>query len=260
MSSQATSTALQTQGRVIWALALREIKTLFGNFRLGYLWQIIQTAFFVAVFWALRTAFGFTPPHGMSVPVFLIVGFTVWNIFKDSISRNLGAVGANRALLTYPQVFPLDIIVARLILLMVTHLIVMLILLSVASYMGYAIEIVDWGKFVLSLFLVLLTGLGLGSFFSSLNLFWPTTSRLTPMALRIMFFLSGVFWEPVRFQKYVGDIFLYNPALLLIELFRESFSTLYVSAYISMNYLLGLIVTSLFFGLLFERFSRRWIE
>ncbi len=260
MTPETTSSAIETQGRVIWALALREIKTLFGNFKLGYLWQLIHTTFFIAVFWGLRSALGFTAPHGMSVPVFLIVGFTMWNIFKDSISKNLGAVGSNKALLTYPQVFPLDIIAARLVLLIITHIIVMIILLAVASYIGYVIEIVDWGKFVLSIFLVFFIGLGLGSFFSSLNLVWPTTSRLVPMVLRILFFLSGVFWEPVRLQPYVGDIFLYNPALLLVELFRESFSIIYVSAYISMPYLLGFILISIFFGLLFERFSRRWIE
>lgn len=260
METRSTSSAIQTQSRVIWALSLREIKTLFGNFRLGYLWEVIQTAFFVVVFWAIRSILTFTPPHGMSVPVFLITGFTIWNIFKDSIGKNLGAIGANQALLTYPQVTPLDIIVSRVVLVWVTHIVVMVLLLFAASTMGFSIEVVNWGKFASALILVFLIGVGLGSFSSSLNLVWPTTSKLTPMALRILFFLSGVFWEPKSLEQFTGDIFLYNPALLLIELFRESFSTIYNSAYISLHYLLGFILVSLFGGLLIERFSRRWIK
>ena len=36
------SSALTVQGRVITALILREVHTLYGNTRLGYLWAIIQ--------------------------------------------------------------------------------------------------------------------------------------------------------------------------------------------------------------------------
>ena len=44
----ATAPALDTQARVIIALALREVHTLYGGKSLGYLWVIFQTAFGVA--------------------------------------------------------------------------------------------------------------------------------------------------------------------------------------------------------------------
>ena len=46
--------AIAVQLRVIWALMLREIHTINGKSRLGYLWVLIQGVFNVAVFWALR--------------------------------------------------------------------------------------------------------------------------------------------------------------------------------------------------------------
>lgn len=52
------SPALTVQGRVIAALILREVHTLYGNTRLGYLWAIIQTAFGIGVFWAFREVMG----------------------------------------------------------------------------------------------------------------------------------------------------------------------------------------------------------
>ena len=49
ISTPSVSPALTVQGRVIAALILREIHTLYGNTRLGYLWAIIQTAFGIGV-------------------------------------------------------------------------------------------------------------------------------------------------------------------------------------------------------------------
>ncbi len=46
------SSALTVQGRVIAALILREVHTLYGNTKLGYLWAIIQTVFAISVFWS----------------------------------------------------------------------------------------------------------------------------------------------------------------------------------------------------------------
>ena len=96
------SPALTVQGRVIAALILREIHTLYGNTRLGYLWAIIQTAFGIGVFWAFREVMGAHAPHGMGMAVFLLCGFIPWYIFSDTISRCMKAVSANQALLTFP--------------------------------------------------------------------------------------------------------------------------------------------------------------
>ena len=57
------SSALTVQGRVIAALILREVHTLYGNTRLGYLWAVIQTAFNIAVFWLLREFLGAHAPQ-----------------------------------------------------------------------------------------------------------------------------------------------------------------------------------------------------
>ena len=104
ISTPSVSPALTVQGRVIAALILREIHTLYGNTRLGYLWAIIQTAFGIGVFWAFREVMGAHAPHGMGMAVFLLCGFIPWYIFSDTISRCMKAVSANQALLTFPQV------------------------------------------------------------------------------------------------------------------------------------------------------------
>uniref|UniRef100_UPI00345E3A1A ABC transporter permease n=1 Tax=uncultured Bilophila sp. TaxID=529385 RepID=UPI00345E3A1A len=109
------SSALTVQGRVIAALILREVHTLYGNTRLGYLWAIIQTAFNIAVFWLFREFLGAHAPHGMGIAVFLLCGFIPWYMFSSTIARCMSAVNANQALLTFPQVTELDLMIARVI-------------------------------------------------------------------------------------------------------------------------------------------------
>ena len=96
------SSALTVQGRVIYALVLREVHTLYGNTRLGYLWAIIQTAFNIAVFWLFREFLGAHSRHGMGIGVFLLCGFIAWHMVSDTLSRCMSAVRANQALLTFP--------------------------------------------------------------------------------------------------------------------------------------------------------------
>ena len=254
------SDALLVQKRVIGALILREILTLYGHTKLGYLWELIQTGFTVCVFLGIRKSMGFHAPQGMSIAMFLISGFTIWNIFTGSIIKNMGAINANKGLLAFPQVFPLDLIIARTIIIWSTNIFVMSILTCIAGFLNYDITIESAGKLILALVFSLFTGLGLGAFFSSLNILWQTTSRIVPMILRIMFFASGVFFPISVVLKFGGDLMYFNPALLLIELLRESISSTYISIDISFVYLSSFILFSNAAGLLLERYSRRKIK
>ena len=97
----ATAPALETQARVIIALALREVHTLYGGKSLGYLWAIFQTAFAVAVFWVIRHFAHAAAPHGMTVLTYLVSGFGIWNIIAQNLSKCMAAIDGNRALLTF---------------------------------------------------------------------------------------------------------------------------------------------------------------
>ena len=88
---------LIVQGRVLGALMLREIHTINGNSKLGYLWVLIQSVFSIAVFWALRVYMNAHAPQGMSMALFLAVGFGMWAIFSEGITKTMAEVAANRA-------------------------------------------------------------------------------------------------------------------------------------------------------------------
>ncbi|MCL1603494.1 ABC transporter permease [Succinatimonas hippei] len=248
--------AFVTEYRVITALMLREIHTIYGNSRIGYLWVLIQSAFNIGVFWAIREIAGASSPHGMSIAMFLIAGFGIWNVVSNCISKSLTAVSANKVLLTFPQVTELDVIVARCLVLWFTQIVVSLVLVIVAIGIGFDIYVTSWLDFYICIFTSLLLGLGIGLLLQSFAVFLPVIERVVPLVLRVLFFASGLFYSISTFTQDIAEILLLNPIAQLIELFRSSLSYGYPSDGCSWVYVMEFTLITLSLGLVTERYVR----
>ncbi|ABM29596.1 ABC transporter permease [Nitratidesulfovibrio vulgaris] len=257
LPSPSVSSPLKVQCRVIAALILREVHTLYGNTKLGYLWAVIQTAFGIGVFWAFRELMGAHAPHGTGMAVFLLCGFIPWYIFSDTVNRCMKAASANQALLTFPQVTELDLMLGRLVVVWGTQVLSAGIILSVAAACGQAVELRDPASLTATLFFAPLLGLGLGLIFASLARFWPTLDKLIPMCLRILFLASGVFFYVSELPGRLANILLLNPVAQLIEWQRYGFSASSAAPAYNIVYISAWCATSLSIGLLLERYARR---
>lgn len=256
----AVSISLHTQWRVLYALVLREIHTLYGHTSLGYIWAIIQTFFGIFVFWMLRVVTRASAPHGMSTLVFLGMGFFIWNIVSQTLTKAMKAISGNRSLLSFPQVLPLDIMIARSIVVCATQIVSITIIFCIGHLCGIQIAVSNVSLLLLALVLALSFGMGCGFVLSSLALYLPALENLVPIIMRILFFASGVFFSVGAFSNRVGTWLLYNPIMQLIEMARAAMSTGYVSPYFDSQYLLFVTLATLASGLLLERFIRRRLQ
>lgn len=254
--SPSVSPALTVQGRVIYALAMREVHTLYGNTRLGYLWAIIQTAFNIVFFWLLRDFLGFHAPHGMGIAVFLLCGFIPWYLFRDIVSRCMSAVRSNQSLLTFPQVTELDLMLARTVVVWGTQLICAIVILSIAAVLEQPVELRHPSTLAATLFFAPLLGMGMGLVFASLARLWPTLERLVPILMRFLFFASGVFFQVSELPTRFSDVLLLNPVAQIIEWQRYGFSASSSAPLYSTGYVAAWCLGSLCLGLLLERYVR----
>jgi capsular polysaccharide transport system permease protein len=250
------SSALTVQGRVISALILREVHTLYGNTRLGYLCAIIQTAFGIGVFWGFREIMGARAPHGMGMAVFLLGGFIPWYMFNDTLSRCMKAASANQALLSFPQVTELDLMLGRLVVVWGTQLLSAVAILSAAAACGQTVELRDPASLAATLFFAPLLGLGMGLVLSSLARFWPTLDKLLPFCLRPLFFASGVFFSVSELPTRISNVLLLNPVAQIIEWQRYGFSVSAAAPAYSVRYIAVWCAISLCIGLVLERHAR----
>lgn len=250
------SSALTVQGRVIYALAMREVHTLYGNTRLGYLWAIIQAAFNIAIFWGMREFLGAHAPHGMDMAVFLLCGFIPWYMFSNIVTRCMTAARANQALLTFPQVTELDLMIARLIVVWGTQLLCAAILLVIAAFLGESVEVRHPESLAATLFVAPLLGWGVGLVFASLARFWTTLERIVPILIRFLFFVSGLFFQVSELPARLSEPLLYNPVAQIIEWQRYGFSASCAPPMYSIGYILAWCLASISLGLLLERYAR----
>lgn len=246
------------QGRVINALMLREIHTINGNSKLGYLWVLIQSVFGIAVFWGVRHFMGATQaPHGMGMAMFLAIGFGVWNIFSDVITRCMTAVSGNKALLTFPQVTELDVMIARMLVTTATQILVtILIIVGAWIFIREPFVLGSLPSLLILIVVVPLMSLGFGLMFSSLAVFIPALEKLVPMILRILFFVSGVFFSISLFSQSLTSVLLWNPVLHAVELCREAMHAPYAIQGVSLSYLLLVTMSVCTIGGLLERYVR----
>lgn len=249
---------LIVEGRVIKALMLREIHTINGNSKLGYLWVLIQSVFGIAVFWSVRHFMGASQaPHGMGMAMFLALGFGIWNIFSNTISRCMTAVSGNKALLTFPQVTEIDVMIARMLVTAATQILVTALIIAGACLVLE--EPFMLGSLWLLLVLIAvvpLMSLGVGLVLSALAVFIPALEKIVPMVLRVMFFVSGVFFSVSVFSQSLTTVLLFNPVLHAVELCREAMHAPYVVPSMSLTYLLLCTLTLCAIGGFLERYVR----
>lgn len=254
------SSGLVVQGRVIYALILREVHTLYGNTTLGYLWAIFQCLTGIVFLWGLRIVVGFHPPHGMSVVAFLLSGLLPWYMFSQTLSKCMSAVGANNALLTFPQITPLDLMIARMIVVWATQLVSGLIVYGFAILCKQQVVITNFLGFLGGIIFAPLFGLALGASLGSLSFYWSALTKIVPIMLRIMFFTSGVFFSISHLPGTVQSYLLYNPMMHLIEWTRSSMSPPYLTIKFNLLYFFTCFLICLVFGLLLERYLRGRIK
>jgi capsular polysaccharide transport system permease protein len=252
--------ALLVQMQVVHALVLRETRTRFGRHRLGYIWALIEPVLWIATFAALYLLAERPAPDGLPLISFLVTGIVPFFLFRETSTRVAAAIDANKGLLFYPQIRPLDLVLSRVLLELATYLVVLALMLAAAS-IWFENTSIDNVLFLLT-GMLLASGLGAanGLVFCSLSVFTSSAERLHGPLLRPLFWVSAIFFSSNSMPPAVRDVLLYNPVLHAVELVRDGWFPGYQASYVSIAYPAAWIVGLGFLGLTLERVARRRIQ
>ncbi|MGB1092761.1 MAG: ABC transporter permease, partial [Oceanobacter sp.] len=126
------------------ALFIREIRTRFGGSRLGYFWAIAEPAGQAALFALMFYLIGRESIADVPIPVFMITGLLTFKLFTKQLTQLANAIQANKGLMTYRQVEPIDPLVTRSLIEVLTYFIVLVTLMGLMGwFMGYRVFPVD---------------------------------------------------------------------------------------------------------------------
>ena len=166
------------------------------------------------------------------------------------------AVRKNKALLTFPQVFPLDLYISSAIVVWVTEVVVLLIFLLVLNIAGFSYTLHDPITLLSMFILLFFFATSLGIICSVIALYLPVVDKIIPMVLRLLFFTSGIFYSPTQLSGHYGSLIYWNPLLNYIEACRGAFAVRVPFPEVKFTYIVSLCFVFVVFGLLLERYVR----
>ncbi len=245
-----------THIRVVAALVIREMSTRFGTKPGGYIWAFLDPAAHIAFLSLIFMAIAHAPPLGTNFPLFFASGYIAFQFYQSMAGYLNGAVNANRALLSYPNVAPIDTVLSRYLLQFGTTAVVGFCVFVVIGFELKSPPSVHWQFLIEAAFAASLIALGNGLANNILFAKYPLYEKFYDILTRPLFLLSGVFYLPDSLPHPARDIVLLNPLVHVVMLFRKGFYPEYRAIGYNGAYLYAVAFSFLFFGLFVFTSSR----
>ncbi|NIJ38696.1 ABC-2 type transport system permease protein/capsular polysaccharide transport system permease protein [Sphingopyxis panaciterrae] len=225
------------QGRVVYALLMREILTRYGRHNIGFLWLFVEPMLFttgVTILWTLAKS-----AHGSALPIvaFALTGYSTVLLWRNMPARCIGAIEPNLALMYHRNVKVIDIFLARLLLEGGGATISFVTLSLFYIYIGWLDPPEDALTVIAGWLLIAWFGASLAMLLGALAEKNEIVERLWHPASYLLFPLSGAAFMvdalPAVAQKYV----LYIPMVNGVEMIREGYFGEHVRTHYDIPYL-----------------------
>ena len=237
--------------RSIMALMLREMGSTYGDSPGGYVWAILQPVGMIAIL-----SLGFSllvkdPALGTSFTLFFATGFLTYDMYNQMMRKVSSSLNYSMAMLAYPRVVWLDAILARFFLNTITLSTVFCIVISAIMIGIETRTVISIQPIVVGLLLGALLGGGMGMMDCLLGGLFPVWKVIWKILTRPMFIASGVLFIYEDLPPLVQDILWWNPLMHLTGYVRTGFYPNYYASYVSIQYVLGVAMILIMFGLMF---------
>ncbi|MCY4214568.1 MAG: ABC transporter permease [Gammaproteobacteria bacterium] len=185
---------------------------------LGFLWWVIEPILFMLVFYFVFGRLLGARPEAF-IP-FLLVGLVVWLWGQATITQGASAITANHGLLN--QAFVPKVLFPTVIFLKNTFKFLFALLMLLIFLVAYGIEAsLIWLEAIPVLAVGGLFVLGSAYLACALTPFFPDLQMLIDNGLRMLFFMSGIFYDIDTLSTSYKAVFQANPAAVLIDSLRS---------------------------------------
>ena len=248
----------------LFRLAWYELKNQHGGTFFGFLWNFLNPAFQVLVYWFVF-AIGLRRGNDMrGVPyiVWLVIGIICWYYMNQAM------LGADLSIINFADVlkrmnFPMSVVPAKTVAAnLITHIcsmaIVFLVLLVTRTPVSSAVWLLPYYVFASTVFI-----LAYGLIAATINVLFRDFHNFMNTILRFLFFISPVMWEPAKDSRLLQLIMTVNPFAYILNGYRD---TLLYGWHFKDNLVPGLIfwgVTLVMLAVgcsLLQKFRRRFID
>ena len=236
-------------GRTVLALILREMVTTYGRSPGGYIWALLEPVAGIALLsFAFSLAFH-APSLGTSFPLFYATAYLPYMLFHDVAGKTATAIRFSRPLLSFGAVSWLDVVLARFLLNLMTHLMVTTVVLIGIVVIFDVHTAPNLAAAAIAVAMAAALALGVGMLNCYLFLAFPAWERVWLVATRPLFIISGVFFLFEDIPAELRDYLWYNPLFHVTGQMRQGFYATYSADYVSPVFAFGLGFGLLFVGM-----------
>lgn len=239
---------------VLKALFLREaLGRMFAD-RLSGFWLFAEPVAHLAFMAVIFTVIRLHSVAGIDTVVWLTMGMVLFFLFKRTATQAMNGVSASKALFTYRQVKPSDVLLARGALELFVMFVVLMIILFLLAVFGFDVFPSDILLVLSAIFGLWLVGLGFGMIVSVANTLVPEIGQVLELIMMPMYLVSGVIFPLQAIPSPYREWVMLNPVAHGIEGARQGMSSFYHAVpELDLGYLYGWALVLIFFGLALQR-------
>lgn len=255
--NQTPRSSFQVLRDVTFGLLIRELKTRFGSYRLGYAWALLDPLLMIGLFSAIFGMRGHSGFGGVPAQVFITAGYLPFLFFNKVVNQLKSAVKANMGLFCYRQVTPFSTFIARFMLEAMVGMVVGGILVLGLLWFGFEAIPADPLRVIFGYVLLMVFSFSLGIVFCVMSTLVPEADKFLGLLMMPLMFISCVMFPLATIPAQYQHWFLWNPLVHALELIRSGWISGYASPNASWAYLFGVTLVLLTFAMSCYRLSHR---
>jgi len=204
---------------LLYFLIWRDIKVRYKQTVLGAAWAIIQPLFTMVVFSLFFGQLGKMPSDGLPYPIFSFAALVPWTFFANGLGQSSNSLVGSSNLITkvyFPRlVVPLAAVLSGV----VDFVLAFLVLLGMMFFFGI-VPTVNALWLPLLFLLALITSLGVGLWFSALNVEFRDVRYLVTFVTQLWLFATPIAYPSSMLPEPWRTIYGLNPMAGVVEGFR----------------------------------------
>jgi len=204
---------------LLYFLAWRDIKIRYKQTVLGAAWAIIQPLFTMLVFSLFFGKLAKMPSDGIPYPLFSYAALVPWAFFANGFNQSSNSLVGSSHLITkvyFPRlVVPISSVISGIL----DFALAFIVLLGMTLYYGIIPTLnVIWLPFLLLLAFV--TALGVGMWFSALNVQFRDVRYVLPFLTQFWMFATPIVYPSSLLPEPWRTVYGLNPMVGVVEGFR----------------------------------------
>jgi len=204
---------------LLYFLIWRDIKVRYKQTVLGASWAIIQPFFTMVVFSLFFGRLAQIPSDGVPYPIFAFAALVPWTFFANGLGQSADSLVGSQQLIKKVYFPRLAIPVATVLAGIVDFGLAFLMLLGMMMFYGVALTAnVIW--LAPLLLLALITSLGVGLWFSALNVRYRDVRYVVPFLVQIWLFATPIAYPSSLLDEQWRIVYALNPMVGVVEGFR----------------------------------------